>query len=126
MKKMFLLFSHGLTQSQIEDAQENLGVSTFVELSPQLQELWSQVPPSLESLGDHLKPCYDFLSAQAREGDYVLIQGDFGAVYETVSFAKKQGFIPIYATTLRKSQEEISGDTVNKSSVFEHVLFRKY
>ena len=47
MKKMFLLFSHNLTQIQIDDAKNNLDIEKFVSLSQDLQELWSNIPSDL-------------------------------------------------------------------------------
>ena len=54
MKKMFLLFSHSLTPSQIEDAKSNLGIEKFVYLPEDLQLLWSDIPSDLESLKEYL------------------------------------------------------------------------
>ena len=31
------------------------------------------------------------------KGDYILIQGDLGATFDIVSWAKEEGFIPIYS-----------------------------
>jgi len=56
----------------------------------------------------------------------VLIQGDFGAVYHMVNFAKELGLIPIYATTKRESIELKQGNKIIKKSIFKHIKFRKY
>ncbi len=40
MGKMFLLFSHRLTDEQIRDAKENLAVIEFIALPKDLQYLW--------------------------------------------------------------------------------------
>ena len=127
MKKMFLLFSHTLTQAQIENAQKSFGVEEFVALSPDLQQIWSQIDPDLASLQEILEPLKEYLHKEASKGDYVLIQGDFGAVYLMVEYAKKLGLIPVYATTKRRVLEYIDtdGNTV-KQSKFEHRRFREY
>jgi len=38
MKKMFLVFSHSLTQSQREDAVSNFGIDEFVTLPDELKK----------------------------------------------------------------------------------------
>ena len=45
MKKMFLLFSHKLTEIQREDAIKSLNIETFVSLPEKLQNYWSNVDP---------------------------------------------------------------------------------
>jgi len=127
MKKMFLLFSHTLTPEQQEDAKVSLGITKFVPFSREIIKLWSNVPPGLESLNNYLEPIFACLKDNASSGDYVLVQGDFGATYHMVNFAKSLELIPVYATTERKSVEEIQQDgTVKKTSLFEHKRFRRY
>lgn len=126
MKKMFLLFSHNLTQIQINDAKNNLGIEEFVSLSEDLQELWSNIPSELRSLKDYLLPFRNFLAENSNFEDVVLIQGDFGAVYQMVNFAKDLGLKTVYATTNRVIEEiEENGKTIKKS-IFEHIKFREY
>ena len=126
MKKMFLLFSHDLTPIQKEDAKENLAVTEFVRLPVNLQKLWSNIPPYLESLSDYLAPLKEYIQTQAKQGDIFLIQGDFGGSCEMVQFVKKLGFIAVHATTKRDSVEKIVDGKIVKTSRFEHVIFRKY
>ena len=54
MNKMYLLFSHKLTNEQIDDANTNLKVYDFVSLPETLQTLWSNIPPELENLDNYL------------------------------------------------------------------------
>ena len=122
---MFLFFSHKLTPLQIEEAKK-LGVEEFVYLPKNLQDIFSNVPPDVESLGEYLKPLFLFLMQNSKSGDYVLIQGEFGVVYRLVTFAKMLDLIPIYATTKREVSEKIEGDKVIKRSVFSHSGFRRY
>lgn len=127
MPKLFLLFSHTLNETQRTDAETSLGVTEFVPLPNALQQRWSNVPPELESLDDHLRPVLDWLRATAQPGDYVLAQGDFGVVYMAVTFALAHGLIPVYATTRRNVQETgLPDDKVQVQRVFEHVRFRMY
>ncbi len=122
---MFLFFSHKLTPHQIEEVKK-LGVEEFVYLPKDLQEVFSNVPPDVESLGEYLKPLFLFLMENSKSGDYVLIQGEFGVVYRLVSFAKILDLIPIYATTKRITKEIVKDAKIVKISEFKHIRFRKY
>ncbi|MEJ5359431.1 MAG: CRISPR-associated protein Csx20 [Desulfobacterales bacterium] len=124
---LLLLFNHEPTPSQLEDAFRTLGVS-LVEHPPQeIRRLWQSVPPELERIGGYLKPIAEWVSSVARAGDFILIQGDFGATWLMVNLAFEGGLIPVYSTTERKAVEEAVEDgTVKLSHQFKHVRFRKY
>ena len=125
--RLFLLFSHALTDEQEQDARASLGVEEVVALPEALQQRWSNVPPDLASIREHLQPVLDWLGEQARPGDYVLIQGDFGAVHRAVGFALAQGLTAIYATTARRVKETRRPDgRVESMRVFQHVRYRRY
>ena len=126
MKKMFLLFSHTLTETQTNDAKSNLSISDVISLPFYLQEKWSNVPSEIETIKEYLLPIRNFLAENSEYEDVVLIQGDFGAVYHMVNFAKELGLKTVYATTQRTIEEiVIDGKTVKKS-IFEHERFREY
>lgn len=127
MKKIVLLFSHQLTQAQKEELYEKWNVDEYITLPKDLQQIWSNISPDLESINGILEPVKAFVSQNLEKGDIVLIQGDFGAVYNMVNFAKSLGLTPIYATTKRivSEYENEEGKTV-KESIFEHRRFREY
>jgi hypothetical protein len=124
--KMLLFFSHNLTEAQIADARESLGVEEFVELPQELKEKFSSVPAEVEDLGEIARDFIEFLCHKSEVGDYALIQGEFGLVYRLVEAAKALGVIPIYATTKREVIEKEKDGEVVKISRFAHVRFRKY
>ncbi len=126
MRKLFLFFSHRLTEAQKKEAQEILGVEEFVSLPQDLQENFSFIPPELESLDAYVQDFVSFLVQNGQPGDYVLAQGDFGLVYRIVEVSKAIGLVPIYATTRRVVIEESRGEETIKVSRFEHVRFRRY
>ncbi len=128
MKNLFLLFSHQLTESQKLDAKQRLNVTQFMSLPPDLQRVWSNVPPHPDLvMKEYLKPIFEYLANTAQNLDFVLVQGDFGATFQTVTLCKNIGLIPIYATTERRGIEKINPDgTVITQRIFEHVCFRKY
>lgn len=126
MKKMFLLFSHNLTQSQIDDAKKNLAIKEFIPLNSDLQTTWSNIPSDIELLKEYLLPFRNYLVENSKYGDVVLIQGDFGAVYQMINFAKDLGLKTVYATTRRVIEEVIVENKTVKKSIFEHRKFREY
>jgi len=126
MKKMFLLFSHKLTQAQIANAKEQFGVEEFVYLSDELQHLWSNIPPDIGALKEYLVPIKNYLSQNLKKDDVALIQGDFGATCQMANFVKSLGAKAVYATTRRSVQEKTIDGKVVKTSVFEHVRFREF
>jgi hypothetical protein len=127
MPDLYLIFNHSITENQKKDALNNLKVERIETLPTFLQDIWSQVPPDLTSLSAYLEPIRNWLREKAVIGDYVLIQGDFGACYLLVRFALDRGLIPVYSTTDRIAKEEIQPDgTVKLIHHFQHRIFRKY
>jgi len=127
MPKMLLVFSHELTEDQEEDAKNALGVNKFLYMPDDIKRLWINIPPTLASLKKYLQPVKSWIKENAEKGDYVLIHGDFGAVYLIVNYAFSQSLIPIYATTERKAVEKTMPDGIVKiERIFKHKMFRRY
>ncbi|MDX1904535.1 MAG: CRISPR-associated protein Csx20 [Thermonemataceae bacterium] len=123
---LYLLFSHSLTPEQIQDAQENWQIKNFIALPEELQSTWSNVPPLLSSLKTYLKDIFLWLE-QAQKADKVLIQGDFGATYLMIQFARQRKLVPIYSTTTRKVIETVLPDgSIHTERLFVHQQFRIY
>ncbi|TAE72069.1 MAG: hypothetical protein EAZ85_10180 [Bacteroidetes bacterium] len=127
MKNLILLFSHSLTDDQKEDAKQDWGVENFVALPSDLQQIFSNVPADLETINEYLQPIEKWLLENSQKDDFVLIQGDFGAVYYLVNIAKNNHLTPIYATTERKSVENMQSDgSIKTERIFKHKRFRKF
>ena len=126
MKKMILLFSHKLTPEQISDSKSSFGVEEFLTIDDDLQNIWSNVPADLEDIVEYLQPVRDFLIENMEEDDIVLVQGDFGATCAMASFVKSLSGVAVYATTKRDVVEKEIDGKIIKTSVFEHVRFRKF
>ncbi len=124
---LFLLFNHRLTAEQEADARKNLGVDRIARPPDNVQTLWRQIPPDMPVIGPFLEPVRQWLTAAAETGDYVLIQGDFGACYLMVNLAFAAGLVPVYSTTRRQASEETraNGD-VELVHTFRHQGFRRY
>ncbi len=125
--KLFLLFNHQITDEQRKDAAASLAVSSIMEPPEAIRDVWKRIPPELPAIDEHLAPVISWISRQAGAGDYLLVQGDFGATYLMVRFAIEKGMIPIYSTTERIVVEEKQADgTIHLLHAFRHRRFRKY
>ena len=127
MTQLFLLFSHKLTSDQIYDAKETLKVDNYSYLPESLQLKWSNVDPAGNLDTQALNEIGKWLQKEGSKGDLVLIQGDFGATFYMVDLCLKKGFVPIYATTKRVSEEKQNAEgIVERKQLFKHVGFRRY
>lgn len=127
MANMFLVFNHTLTENQKADACENFGIGKFIILPPELQGIWSTIPPCGELDINLLDSIRDWLLKEAKYEDYILIQGDPGAVYYLVDFALSHYLQPVYATTTRSYNEHrISENQIETHHIFTHKSFRRY
>jgi len=127
MNKMLLVFSHRLSEEQEADAEKNYAISEFVEMPAEIAKIWANIPPEPESILDNLNPILDWIKNNAQQGDYVIVQGDYGATYAVVKFCFDNGFIPVYATTKRIVEETVLPDGSTKTThIFKHIRFRQY
>lgn len=124
---LYLIFNHTFTPAQEADARAALGVERIETMPAAAVAAWGDVPAGAPAIWDHLAPVRDWLRERAAPGDFVLIQGDFGACFLMVRFAFENGFNPIYATTRREATEETQPDgSVRLTHRFRHVRFRAY
>ena len=123
MRKLFVLLNHPLLPEQLKEAQEKFGVTHVVSLS---NDTWLGIDPHSSTIVKQLESLKSRLLDEASPKDYLLVQGDFGATYAMVNLAKKNGIIPIYATTARKATQVIENGKVITRREFSHVQFRKY
>ena len=116
-----------LTEEQINDAKDTLGISEFVYLPSGLQRIWSNIPADGDLPIQDLNKIIEFLKSNARKDDYVLIQGEFGATFYIVDYCFNNSLLPVYSTTARNTVERISENgEIEKVSCFKHKKFRKY
>lgn len=123
MKTLFTLINHTLTLEQEEDARKNLNVDKFINIT---DAMWSDINPSEKSIIKFVETYKDKLKKQAKVGDVLLVQGDFGATYNMIRFAKNMGLIAVYATTNRIVSEQVENGKVVIKREFKHARFREY
>ncbi len=126
-RKLALIFNHEFTQDQVKDAFNSLGVEKIESMPEDVANIWADIPPGQGALKNYLLPVARWLTDNFAKGDCVLIQGDFGACYLMADFALRNGFIPVYSTTVREATQTASPDgSVFMTHRFRHVMYRKY
>jgi hypothetical protein len=126
MKKMYVAFSHQLTESQERDAAVSLNVRTFVYPSADIQKSISNIPDDMDAREVRALAWDVFNEAMEADCEYIFIAGQMELVHYTLEKIKKSGFIqPINSVTKRKSVEVEMNGVVTKTSIFEHVRWRE-
>lgn len=123
MKTLFILINHALTPEQEEGARKNLNIDKFVNIA---DAKWSDIDPSEKGVIKVIETYKDKLRSQAKSGDVLLVQGDFGATYNMIRFAKNMGLIAVYATTKRIVSEQVENGKLVIKREFKHARFREY
>jgi len=127
MSDLFLIFNHTFTPLQERQAYRELGVEKIIAPPRAVRSLWAAIPPDEETLISLLQPLFSWLDHNAQKGDFVLVQGDFGASFLLVRYALNKMYIPIYSTTERKAVEnKLDNGEIRLTHTFRHVCFRKY
>lgn len=123
MPTLFVLLNHKLNKEQENDAFNSLKISNIIDISA---PSWADIPPEAEDISTHILPFIDELSSKAKSGDYLLVQGEFGATFMMVDFAIQNHIIPIYATTKRSVVESTNNGVTTTQRVFSHERYRIY
>ncbi len=127
MSKFLILFNHVLTDEQELDAVDLLGVDEFCPPPVEVSSLWKAISPEEAELRPLLEPVFTWIEVEGEPGDYLLVQGDFGATCMVVEYAIRHGLTPVYATTRRITREQENDDgSVEILHRFHHVRFREY
>ncbi len=127
MTKMFLIFSHRLTEEQVDEAEQIFKIDEFVYLPADLQYIWSNIPPEGKLNKGYLDGIKNFLLSNSKENDYVLVQGEYGVTYLMIKWCFENNLIPIYSTTKRVYEfAKNDNGTIENKHTFKHVNFRLY
>ena len=127
MADLYLLFNHSLTRQQEQSAYQELGVRHIHKPPPEIRRLWAAIPPRQKELRPILTPVFSWMDQELSPGDFLLVQGDFGACCLVADHAERAGIIPVYATTHRQAKERHTRHgQVKIEHTFEHIRFRRY
>jgi hypothetical protein len=132
-RTMFVLMNHRLSEDQITDARESLGVNNIVYAPDDVLKIWGGVPPEMNlwELKSFLRPVFDWLKTSLVPDCLVLVMGESVCTYLVVD-AIHMGFYLdnircVSTTTTREVTEQTQEDgSVKKISTFRHVRFRAY
>lgn len=124
MKKLFVCFSHRLTQDQIDDFGGDIVV--LKDINDELAAQSSQVPPELEEK-DIKRLAADVVDAASKEdATHFYIAGEPTLVFHAMKLAKESGMQVIQSTTRRESEDIPQPDgSVKRVAKFKHVQWRK-
>jgi len=127
MPDLLCVLNHELSDNQKTEAFIKLKAKKIVEPDIDLKKIWMNISPKGELNIDELSKIIDWLKINSKKGDYVLIQGEFGATFYLVDFCFKNDLIPIYATSKREYKEiKLEDGSTKRIHIFKHVQFRKY
>ncbi len=124
--KLLAVISHTLMEEQILEANTRLKVDSIILMLEEIKGIWANISPFGPMPKDQIDKIIDWIEKESDKGDYVLVQGDFGATYYVVDYCIKNSRIPIYSTTKREVEERIIDGQVESRRIFKHVNFRKY
>jgi len=124
--KLLAVISHTLMEAQIKEANNRLNVDSIVLMPDEIKNIWSNISPFGPLPTGQIDNVIKWIEKESEKGDYVLIQGDFGATYYVVDYCIKNSRVPIYSTTKREIEEYIKDGQVETKRIFEHINFRKY
>lgn len=125
MKKLYLLLNHTLTENQITELKETWHVDSIEETPDPIKNFWSQIKADRVITKKDLQLVVDWLNG-AKEGDIIVLQGEFGSSFALVDYALQKKIVPVHSVTRRVASETRDGEKVFRNYVFEHVCFRKY
>lgn len=125
MNRCYWLLNHRMLVTQKRELEEKYGVQEFIMPPDDIAGLWGNVPVSEKIPSSFFKRVENWL-CDADNGDVVVIQGEPTAAFRIVSHLLKKGITVLAGITERRSMDKEENGTVIKTSVFEHVCFRKY
>lgn len=128
MTKLFIAFSHVLSPEQIEDAR-TIGIESIVtlkEVDAELQKRASQIPPTETSLYVKTLAASIVGEAQHHGCTHFMVAGEPTLVVHASILARDRGMVVLQTTSERVSIDVPQADgSVQKTSIFKHVMFRE-
>ena len=119
--------NHELSERQKEEVLTKLRAKNIFSLPEKLKEIWLNLSPYSVLDIRKLNEIITWLKGKASLGDYVLVQGEFGATFYLVDFCFKYGLVPLYATSKREYNElTLKDGFIKRIHIFNHIQFREY
>lgn len=125
---LYVAFSHTLTQDQISDAKESLGIESIITLSEDKEYLHKKmvaIPAQLPTWQVRVLAEDIVWRAIEAGASHFYIAGEPTLCYYAITEAIKSGLKVVQSTTERVSVESIQPDgSVLKTATFKHVQWR--
>lgn len=91
-----------ITNEKLQDEEKNKIIDKYkikkIKLLPEgTQKKWNEIDTNMDISHKNLNDMKTMIEKNIGEGDYILIQGEPGATFKIVSWAKEEGFVPIYS-----------------------------
>src|SRR5699024_8044546 len=102
---MLVIMSHELNNNQTKEAREKLNVVNIKNMPENIKYIWGNISPKGSLPIKDIDKIIEWIEEESDEGDYVLVQGDFGSTHYIVSYCFAKERIPIYATSYRIVEE---------------------
>jgi len=119
MANCYIILNHSLTYNQTQDLKYTWNVRDRIYFPKYLADRWRNICPEK---GDPQMPTnilYWLWSEGVHVSDPILIQGEMGTTFKTVSLLIQEGLTPVYATSYRTL---LPGG----GKKFTHVKFKPY
>ncbi len=126
MANVLCLLNHMLTEQQLLEIRERFLAQKIMYPGKELQSKWAFIPTD-EILPIAYFPQYiHWIDENSQEGDYLIIQGEFGSTVYLVEYAFSHKLIPLHSVTQRVAEEFRKDEVVTRTYKFKHICFRKY
>lgn len=125
MRRCYWLLNHRMLEKQKKELEERYGICEFIMPPDDIAVLWKAIPVEKEIPQSFFDRIEDWLR-RADGDDVVVIQGEPTAAFLIVSHLLKRGVTVLAGITERRSIDKEENGTVIKTSLFDHVCFRKY
>ncbi len=127
MNHCVLVLNHAILPEQVRELEHTFGIERIENLPSELLHIWNRIKPSGALDTSALQRIIGWIADTTESGDYIVVQGEFGATYYVVSYCLDSGLIPLYATSERVYAETKNRDgSITRNHIFRHVCFRKY
>ena len=124
--KAIFVLSHDPTDSQIQELKKEWNCNEIVTMPYEIKKVWESIPPDALCVEKQIKPVIKWLNKIANPGDIIVVQGDYGATFKVVKWAKEHLCVPVYATTKRVVEEKVVKGSIEQKRIFKHCRFRRY
>lgn len=120
------LLNHTLTEQQLLELREKMVVQKILYPYEDLQAKWALIPTDEVLPIAYYSEFIHWIDESSHEGDYIILQGEFGSTFYLVEYVFNRGLIPLHSVTQRVAEEFRQNEVITRTYRFKHVCFRRY